>query len=397
MADEENRAPEEEIRDERVEQETSDDAPAPRGWFSRRNVIILALIPLALIVALIIAGFLAVRTGYVARYIERQFVVQMDNMGIRAEIRQFEQTFAPLGILMHDVNLYDKETGEKLAFVKYLKLDATVTDLYALNLNRTLRLDSTEVDGLEAWVTFDEEGRSNFHRIKIPEQEESNLRFNFNTMKFSLRNSVIHYGDRRYDLTGDARNVALLLETEAGVSESEREVENRRFRFDLTATNSTLTYQSGKPVEPIDIRLRGVATETYADIEELNLKSPVANTTLTGRLEDWENLKYRLNIQQANIDLQQAGEVIKSEAALRGIGNFVGTIEGGSEDGNDKYVINGEIQSDAIAVDNIRLRGLRADASVVGANETYEANGKAVAELLTIGDIQLNLMQIAGK
>jgi translocation and assembly module TamB len=398
MADEENRVPEEEIRDERVEQETNDgDAPAPRGWFSRRNILILALIPLVLIVALIIAGFLAVRTGYVARYIERQFVVQMDNMGIRAEIGQFEQTFAPLGILMHDVNLYDKETGEKLAFVKYLKLDATVTDLYALNLNRTVRLDSTEVDGLEAWVTFDEEGRSNFHRIKIPEQEESNLRFNFNTMKFSVRNSVVHYGDRRYDLTGDARNVALLLETEAGVSESEREVENRRFRFDLTATDSTLTYQNGKPVEPIDIRLRGVATETYANIEELNLKSPVANTTLTGRLEDWENLKYRLDVQQANIDLQQAGEIIKSEAALRGIGNFVGTIEGGSENGNDKYAINGEIQSDAIAVDNIRLRGLRADASVVGANETYEANGKAVAELLTFGDFQLNLMQVAGK
>ncbi|MDQ4120899.1 MAG: translocation/assembly module TamB domain-containing protein [Acidobacteriota bacterium] len=398
MADEENREPEEEIRDERDEQETNgDENGASQRWFSRRNLIILALIPLGLIVALIIAGFLAVRTGYVARYIERQFVVQLDNMGIRAEIGEFEQTFSPLGVEMRNVNLYDKITGEKLAFVRRLKLDATVTDLYALNLNRTVRLDSTEVEGLEAWVIFDEEGRTNFRNIKIPEQEESNLRFNFNTMKFAVRDSVVHYGDRRYDLTGDARNVALFLETEAGVSESEREVENRRFRFDLTATNSTLTYQSGKPVEPIDIRLRGVATESYADIEELNLKSPIANTTLTGRLEDWENLKYRLNVQQANVDLQQAGEIIKSESALRGIGNFVGTIEGGSEDGNDRYAINGEIQSDAIAVDNIRLRGLRADASVVGANETYEANGKAVAELLTFGDFQLNLMQVAGQ
>ena len=400
MADDENRAPEEEIRDGRDEQETNgEDASeaSPHRWFSRRNVLILALVPLVLIAALLIAGFLAVRTGYVARYIERQFVVQMDQMGIRAEIGSFEQTFAPLGIVMRDVNLYDKETGEKLAFVKHLKLDATVTDLYALNLNRTVRLDSTEVDGLEAWVTFDEEGRTNFRNIKIPEQEESNLRFNFNTMKFSLRNSIIHYGDRRYDLTGDARNVALLLETEEGVSESEREVENRRFRFDLTATDSTLTYQNGKPVEPIDIRLRGVATETYADIAELNIKSPAANTTLTGRLEDWENLKYKLNVEQASIDLQQAGEIIKSETALRGIGNFVGTIEGGSEDGNDKYAINGEIQSDAIAVENVRLRGLRADASIIGENETYEANGKAVAELLTFGDFQLNLMQVAGK
>jgi translocation and assembly module TamB len=396
MANEENRPPEEEIRDfETNEPETNGDAEArpTKGWLSRRNLTIAALIPLVIIAIVLLVAFFAVRTGYVGRYIEQNFVLQLDKMGVRTEIGQFEQTFSPLGVLMREVNLYDKVTGEKLAYIKSLKLDATVTDLYALNLNRTVRLDATEVDGLEAWVTFDEEGRSNFSRLEVPEQEESNLRFNFNTMKFSVRNSIIHYGDRRFDLTGDARNVALLLEPEEGVSESEREVENRRFKFDLSATNSTVTYQSGKPVEPIDIQLRGVATETYADIAQLIIKSPVANTTLTGRLEDWENLKYRLNVAESNVDLQQAGEVIKSETALRGIGNFVGTIEGG----NETYAINGEMFSDAIAVDNVRLRGLRANASIAGENETYEANGKVVADLLTYGDFQLNIMQIAGK
>ena len=391
---EENREPEE-IRDERDEQEFNDEQESQpaRRWFSRRNVTILVLIPLALILVAIIAAFLAVRTGYVARYIERNFVVQLDKMNIRTEIGRFEQTFSPLGVAMHDVNLYDKETGEKLAFVKYLKLDATITDLYALNLNRTVRLDATEVDGLEAWVRFDEEGRSNFHRIIIPEQEESNLRFNFNTMKFSVRNSIVHYGDARYDIAGDARNVALFLEPEAGISETEREVENRRFNFDLSATDSTLTYRTGSPVQPIDFRVRGTATETYADIAELTLRSPVANTTLNGRLEDWENLKYRLNVLESNVDLQQAGDIFKSETALRGVGNFVGTVEGQGE----RYAVTGEIVSDSLAADNIRLKGLRADASVAGENETYEANGKAVAELLTFGDFQLNLMQIAGK
>jgi translocation and assembly module TamB len=396
MADEQNRE-REELESANEPEANGADSPAPDGelsrghWLSRRNLLIAALVPLVILVLVIFAGFIAVRTGYVGRYIEARFVEQMDKIGVRTEIGAFETTFAPLGVRLRDVNLYDKATGEKLAFVKYLKLDATVTDLYAANFNRTIRLDSTEVEGLEAWVTFDEEGRSNFSRLQIPEQEESNLRFNYNTMKFALRDSLVHYGDRRLRLSGEARNVAVFIEPQEGLSETEREIENRRFKFDVSASNSTLTYDN-RPVEPIDVQIRGVATETYAEIAELNLKSPVASTKMTGRLEDWENLKYRLNIIESSVDLQQAGAILNTEQALRGVGNFAGTIEGAGEN----YQITGEIVSDALAADNIRLKGLRASASINGAEETYEANGRVIAELLTYGDFQLNAMQLAG-
>ena len=59
-----------------------------------------------------------------------------------------------------------------------------------------------------------------------------------------------------------------------------------------------------------------------------------------------------------------------------------------------KYNIEGEIQSDALAADNIRLKGLNVAATVAGENSMYEVNGKAVAELLTFEDYQIEQLQL---
>ncbi len=366
-------------------------APARGRWLSGRNIALLVGIPLVLVFLLFLAGIIAIRTGYVGGYIEQNFVRQMDKFGVKTEIGEFHQTFSPLGISMHDVKFYDKETNELLARINSIQLDATVTDLYALNLRRNIRLDSTEIDGLEAWVKFDEQGRSNFSRLRVPEQEESNLTFSYSSMKFSLKNSLVHYGDLDRKLSGEARHVTLFIEPDAGLSKSEAEVENRRFKFDLAATDSLFSIND-QPIEPVDVAVKGVATESYAEIAELNLKTPFTESKLSGRLENWEKLKYKLNV-VSTVDLQKTAETFKTRQALRGYGNFDGTIEGEA----DKYTVNGVISSDALAADNVRLKGLRVNASVAGQADAYEANGKAVAEMLNAGDFELNTLQLAGK
>ncbi|MEP6924919.1 MAG: translocation/assembly module TamB domain-containing protein [Pyrinomonadaceae bacterium] len=399
MADEQNRDPAETRETSQTSGENEPSANAPeeslrpkrRAWLSPRSIALLVGIPLVLLILLFVAGLVAVRTGYVGRYIEQNFVAQMDKVGVKTEIGEFHQTFAPIGISMRDVKFYDKETSELLAKVDSIKLDATVTDLYAINLRRNIRLDSTEIEGLEAWVKFDEQGRSNFSRLKVPEQEESNLTFSYSSMKFLLKNSLVHYGDLERKLSGEARNVRLFIEPDAGLSKSEGEVENRRFKFDLAATNSLFTVDD-KPIEPVDVTVKGVATESYAEIAELNLKTPFTESRLSGKLENWEKLKYKLNV-VSTVDLQKTAETFKTEQALRGFGNFDGTVEGEG----DKWTATGAIQSDALAADNVRLKGLRVNASVAGQSNVYEANGKAVAEMLNAGDFELNTLQLAGK
>jgi hypothetical protein len=108
-------------------------------------------------------------------------------------------------------------------------------------------------------------------------------------------------------------------------------------------------------------------------------------------MDDWRALKYNLNV-TSNVDLTQLSDILQTGTALRGVGNFAGTISGEG----DKYHINGGVKSDAVAADGIRLQGLNVTAKGSGQGESYDFNGRAVAQLLTAGDFQLNAVQLTG-
>jgi translocation and assembly module TamB len=75
------------------------------------------------------------------------------------------------------------------------------------------------------------------------------------------------------------------------------------------------------------------------------------------------------------------------------VGNFSGTVTG---DG-DKFQVTGAIKSDALAADGVRLQGLNVTASGSGQGKSYDLNGRAVAQLLTAGDFELDSLQLAGR
>jgi hypothetical protein len=109
-------------------------------------------------------------------------------------------------------------------------------------------------------------------------------------------------------------------------------------------------------------------------------------------IDDWRELRYRLNI-TSSVDLSEVGRVLQSDAALRGAGQFVGTVEGEGT----RYKVDGRIESDALAAANVRLKGLTVNARAAGDGAQYEAQGRAVAEILTAGDFRLSFVQLAGK
>ena len=113
----------------------------------------------------------AYRLGYVDRYVAVQITDTFANYGIRAEIKEFHTTFPPQTVEMLGVELYDSQTGEKLGEIHRLLATIRIEDLYALNLQRNITLKDLKIEGLEAWVTFDEQGRSNFRNIRIPPPE----------------------------------------------------------------------------------------------------------------------------------------------------------------------------------------------------------------------------------
>src|SRR5690606_13035131 len=110
-----------------------------------------------------------------------------------------------------------------------------------------------------------------------------------------------------------------------------------------------------------------------------------------GRLTDWKDFKYDLNI-ESSVDLTQASTIYPIGATLRGVGNFQGRVTGQGE----SYTVDGQINSEALAAEGIYLKGFNIAATVSGTNSNYEANGNAIAELLTFEDFRVEFPKLVG-
>ena len=370
-------------------QSESEKPSVARRWryFSRRHAILAGLIVAAVVVFVILLAFFLYRLGYVDRYIANQIKRTFSNYGIRAEIREFHADIPPQTVKMSGVELYDAQTGEKLGEIDQIDATIRIEDLYALNLRREINLKDLKIRGFEAWVTFDEQGRSNFRNLRIPPPEPNKrILFAYSTASVQITDGVIHYGDARHEISGEARNLQLTVQPD----DPSAPVESWMNTVTLNLTDSNFTYD-GRPVNEIDIHARGRVNQTRAEIHELVLKSPVAEARLTGTMDDWRALSYQMQI-TSSLDLTQLSDVLRPGATLRGAGNFAGTVTGQG----DKFKITGEVKSDALAADGVRLQGLNLSANGSVDGRSYEINGKAVADLLNAGDFEINTLQLMG-
>ncbi|HTG16056.1 MAG TPA: hypothetical protein VK747_12470, partial [Blastocatellia bacterium] len=282
--------------------------------------------------------------------------------GIRAEIKDFHAGFPPQTVEMLGVELYDAQSGEKLGQINRLLATIRIEDLYALNLQRNINLKDLKIEGLEAWVTFDEQGRSSFRNIHIPPPETNRrILFAYTAANIEIKSGVVHYGDARHEISGEARNLtAVILPKDPNVPP-----ESGLHPVTFAVSDSTFTYD-GRPVNNIDIQAQLRVNETRAEIQQLMLRSPVAEATLSGVMDDWRALHYQLDI-TSSVDLTQLSDVLQAGTTLRGAGKFVGKVSGEG----DKYRVEGNINSDALAADNLRLQGLNVTARGSGQGRSY--------------------------
>ena len=358
-----------------------------RRFLTRRNALFATLGIAVTLVLLVLAIVIAYRLGYVDRYIAGQVKTTLAQYGIRAEIKHFETKFSPRTVEMRDIELYDEVTNEKLGKIDRILATVRIDDLWAISLRRNVKLEELQVDGLELWVKFDEAGNSNFRNLHLPEPDpNARILFSYSTAKMRLNNAVIHYGDERHDISGEARNILATIEPD----DPNAPEESRMNRVTLSSTDSTFVY-NGQAINPVNITARGRINQTRADIEELVLRSPVAEARLSGVMDDWRALRYRMQI-NSTVDLTQASDILQTGATLRGVGVIEGTVSGEGS----RYQVDGQIKADALAADGVRLQALTLSARGGGEGKNYEMNGRAVADLLTAGDFQLNMVQLTG-
>ncbi|HEY2975294.1 MAG TPA: translocation/assembly module TamB domain-containing protein [Pyrinomonadaceae bacterium] len=358
-----------------------------RRFLNRRNFVIATIFAAVGLVALLLLSFIVYRLGYVDRYVAGQIKDTFAKYGIRAEIKEFHAGFPPQTVEMSGLELYDFQTGEKLGKIDRLLATVRVEDLYALNLQRNINLKDLTIEGLEAWITFDEQGRSNFRNIHIPPPEPNRrILFAYSTAHVEIKNGVIYYGDKRHEISGEARNLNATIQPD----DLSAPAASWMNTVTVALSNSTFIYD-GRPINNIDIQAHGRVNQTRVEIQEMVLRSPVAEARLQGTMDDWRALHYQMNI-TSSVDLTQLSDVLQASTTLRGTGNFAGVVSGEG----DKYKVEGNIKSDSLAADNLRLQGLNVTANGSGQGKTYNINGKAVAALLTAGDFQLNSVQLVG-
>jgi translocation and assembly module TamB len=387
MSEENNNQTEqtEEIEPQPTTAEETLPAVRRRRVFTRRNAVISSG---ALGVLLVLAAILVVvfyRYGVFDNYVKTQFVAKMERIGIVFSADTFRVTVSPLQLELKNATFNDKLTGEKLFFIRDGKLGLTVQNLYAWQLTRDINVDSTDINGAEAWVKFDENGKSNFSNLVFVE-EKGNVNFIYSSIKFDLKDGLVHYGDVSRKLGGDAKNILFSLAPENALVPDDQ----KRYTFDLSSTDSNFVYDESK-LENIDLKAQGTADANGANITGLRLTTPIGESNLKGKIDDWKAFKYNLEI-ESTVDLTQTSTVFPLGTPLRGIGNFKGTVSGEGEN----YKVNGEISSESLSASNIYLKGLSVNAAVDGKGSMYEANGKAIAQLLTFEDFKIDYPQLVG-
>lgn len=357
-----------------------------RQYFTRRNAMITTALLAILLVLGVILTIVFYRYGVFDNYVKTQFVAKMADIGIVFDADVFRVTVNPLELELKNATFTDRVTGEKLFFIRDAHLGLTVDNLYAWQLSRDIKVNTTDINGAEVWVRFDENGKSNFSNLKFVEEAGQRVNFKYDSVKFALKDSVVHFGDVSRKISADANNVAFFLEPES----YEVADDQKRYKLDFTSTDSTFVYDE-HPLENIDIRARGIADRNGADITELKIDTPIGVSTMSGTLKDWAAPKYNLNI-ESTVDLTQTSNTFPLGASLRGVGNFKGTVTGEGE----KYRIEGTADSQALTAEGIYLKAVNVAATVEGTNSSYEANGKAVAELLTFEDFRIDFLKLAG-
>jgi hypothetical protein len=385
----------EEQSEQREEQETrppeeNNDLPSgkrPRRYLTRRNTLLTTVVLALVLIVGFILTIVFYRYGVFDTYVKTQFVAKMEGIGIVFDADVFRVTVNPLEVELKNATFSDKVTGEKLFFIRNAHLGLTVDNLYDWQLSRDIRFNTTEISGAEVWVKFDENGNSNFSNLKLVEdQAGQRVNFKYDSIKFSLKDSVVHFGDVSRKISADANNIQFFLEPESyDVAD-----EQKRYKIDFTSTDSTFTYDEHL-LEDVDIRARGIADRTGAEIVELRIETPIGISSMTGTLADWASPKYNFNI-ESTVDLTQTSNIFPLGASLRGVGNFKGTVSGEGE----HYKVDGTIDSQALTAEGIYLKAVNVAATVEGTNSNYEANGKAVAELLTFEDFRIDFLRLAG-
>src|SRR5215470_14912718 len=121
----------------------------------------------------------------------------LEAYGLRAEVEKVEPEFGSSAVTLRSVKLFNRQTGQLVATIDRARASLTIRDPLALRLRREIVFDRLELDAVDLWVVFDEQGQSNFLGLRRPPPLRRRINFDYSKLVGSLNKGAIHFIDRK--------------------------------------------------------------------------------------------------------------------------------------------------------------------------------------------------------
>jgi translocation and assembly module TamB len=364
----------------------------------RRKLLIGAISLLSLILILLIAVFVYVRSGQLDVFLQRQVVAALADVGITARIGSAHLDIRGSRVTLKNVELYAGDGQKPFGAMDSLSAQFSVLSY----LHQRIQITQVEIVHPHVRIEFDEQGRLNLASLHSPpsKEEVKEKQVTFLTSNFEVKQGELTFVDRQRNITAQMSDmVAHLVPLEP---ESIYDKLNHRLEFGFTGATVSV---EGREIHDITVNIQANVTDQTAEIlldqngdPEFIIKSDLGDAKVKGKVESFEPLKYNFSDVRATAELDQIARVFAPETKMSGKVGFIGTVDGTGAD----YHASGALESSAVAAEGFRVAGIHVKTNVSGQGDQY--NGKASVSSsevsgrgLTINSIKFNDATIKGK
>ncbi|MEK6289697.1 MAG: translocation/assembly module TamB domain-containing protein [Acidobacteriota bacterium] len=338
----------------------------------RRKLLIGAVSLLSLVLLLLIAVFVYIRSGRLDTYLREQVVEALADVGITATIGESHLDLRGYRVTLKNIELRAGDGKDPFGTIDSLSAQFSVLSY----LNQRIQITQVEIIHPRVWIEHDEQGRLNLDVLHAPpsKKEVKEKSITFLTSNFQMTNGEVNFVDRRRHLSAQVSDMAVHLVPLEPASIEDRL--NHRLEFGFTKATATV---EGRKIENITVNILAHVTDKNAEILSLKdgngkddpqfkITSDLGQIKVNGKVESFEPLKYAFTDVQAAAELDQISRVFAPDSKMNGKVGFKGHIEGTGAD----YSASGSIESKTVSVAGLRVAGLSVRTQVSGREDEYK-------------------------
>lgn len=336
----------------------------------RRKLLIGAISLLSVVLILIIAAFVYVRSGRLDLFLQGEVVEGLREVGIEAKIGETRLDIRGSRVTLKDIELTAAGSEKPFGSVERMEVQFSVIDY----LRQKVNITQVHVTHPQVWVAFDEQGRFNLEALHAPARTDTESAINFLTANVEVERGEVNYTDLARKIEAHVPDFYLHFEPNA----TESIIDTINHKLQVTIKQGTAVYE-GQKIQQIGTELEAIVKQLSsvgepfnlaADVPEFGFNSDLGQVTAKGKVESTDPLKYAFDI-NSDLALGEIARVFMQDTAVSGKAEFAGNINGTGAN----YLIDGTLRSDEVTGDGFRATNVRLDTKVAGEGSDYRATG----------------------